>query len=305
MIFALIFIASIFNRGRLTFWTCLRMTTASVLSPVLSFTVPVADCDRADVRARTLLRGSLCIAGGLILSRMAFQLERADWLTEIANDVRSPMAVPGSLLRWGVTYADFASRALIAYGILHFIGIPVRLPFNQPWLATNFAEYWRRANVYLSTFLSESLFSDIIPRRGWKKYVAIILVIAIFSGVLHGGGDVQVQAWLFHTRLDPTRATASLHVLERWFAEGLLTGVTLWWLAKRQEARAKAYAKTGKVPAARSKLWQRCAAVGGTFAVLALHGYSMQFHNQGPYRIQQASSPSPGVWTGVVQRWTR
>ena len=89
-------------------------------------------------------------------------------------------------------YADFAGYSLIALGLAKLLGYDLPQNFNNPYLASSFAEFWRRWHMSLSSWLRDYLY---IPlggnRRGaLRTYLNLFLVMAL-GGLWHGA------AWRF------------------------------------------------------------------------------------------------------------
>jgi alginate O-acetyltransferase complex protein AlgI len=84
-------------------------------------------------------------------------------------------------------FADFAGYSLIAIGLSLLFGYRIPQNFNFPYVATSFADFWRRWHISLSSFLKEYLY---IPlggnRRGrFRTYLNLLIVMAL-GGLWHG-----------------------------------------------------------------------------------------------------------------------
>lgn len=64
-------------------------------------------------------------------------------------------------------YADFSGYSNIARGTARLLGIDLMENFNQPYLSSNIAEFWRRWHISLSSWLRDYLY--IPPLAAIKK----------------------------------------------------------------------------------------------------------------------------------------
>lgn len=84
-------------------------------------------------------------------------------------------------------YCDFASYSIIAQGAAKVMGFELMKNFEQPYLSTSIAEFWRRWHISLSSWFKDYLY---IPmggnRRGaFRKYFNLMTVFLV-SGLWHG-----------------------------------------------------------------------------------------------------------------------
>ena len=110
-------------------------------------------------------------------------------------------------------YADFSGYSNIARGTARLLGINFMENFNQPYLASNIAEFWRRWHISLSSWLRDYLY---IPLGGNQKgprrtYINLFLTMLlgglwhganwtfVFWGVLHGS-CLAVHKFFLKTR---------------------------------------------------------------------------------------------------------
>lgn len=86
-------------------------------------------------------------------------------------------------------YADFSGYVDIARGAARIIGIDLAPNFNQPFLATSIADFWRRWHISLSTWFRDYVY---IPLGGSRttlwKWERNILITFILTGIWHGAG---------------------------------------------------------------------------------------------------------------------
>ncbi|MCY2951876.1 MAG: MBOAT family protein [Planctomycetota bacterium] len=96
-------------------------------------------------------------------------------------------------------YCDFSGYSDIARGTARWMGFELMKNFNQPYLATNPADFWARWHISLSTWLRDYLF---IPLGGTRKgplrsYVNIMIVL-VLAGLWHGAAWTYVVWGSFH-----------------------------------------------------------------------------------------------------------
>lgn len=152
-----------------------------------------------------------------------------------------------------VMLAWIGSQLFLCGGLLRLLGIRVEAPLDQPWRATHFVAYWRRANVWYYRLLYGAYYRHLAPRRGIWIPLAIVAVFWI-SGALHSvGGGGGTAFWL------------------RWTLDGAITAATLAFLRWRSRRRIRGYL-AGGAARSRTRLAPLAAAVSAG-VVLALHGF--------------------------------
>ena len=89
-------------------------------------------------------------------------------------------------------YADFSAYSDIARGCAKIFGINLMLNFQNPYLAANPQEFWRRWHISLSTWLRDYLYIPLGGNRGGKilAYRNLMLTM-VLGGLWHGA------AWNF------------------------------------------------------------------------------------------------------------
>jgi D-alanyl-lipoteichoic acid acyltransferase DltB (MBOAT superfamily) len=84
-------------------------------------------------------------------------------------------------------YCDFSGYSDIAVGSAKTLGVDLMENFRNPYLSTSMTEFWRRWHISLSTWFRDYIY---IPLGGsrvpLKKYIAIVLLVFIISGLWHG-----------------------------------------------------------------------------------------------------------------------
>jgi len=87
-------------------------------------------------------------------------------------------------------YFDFYGYSLIAIGLGRILGIKVKVNFRHPYRSISFKEFWRRWHISLSTWFRDYVY---IPlggnRRGYLRWILIVLVTFLLSGLWHGLGN--------------------------------------------------------------------------------------------------------------------
>ncbi len=106
-----------------------------------------------------------------------------------------PMAWCGVLAFTFAYYFDFSGYIDMARGIGHLFGVDLPINFDSPYKARNFADFWRRWNMTISRFFSESVFNKLFhfgDRTG--KLILATLATFLVSGLWHGA-DWHYLAW--------------------------------------------------------------------------------------------------------------
>jgi alginate O-acetyltransferase complex protein AlgI len=91
-------------------------------------------------------------------------------------------------------YLDFSGYSEMMIGGALLFGLRIQANFNQPFIAGNISEFWRRWHISLSRWFQEYVFIPLnFVWRSRGKYAAIAAVIVTFllSGLWHGA------AWTF------------------------------------------------------------------------------------------------------------
>ena len=92
-------------------------------------------------------------------------------------------------------YFDFSGYIDMARGIGCLFGVELPVNFDSPYKARNFADFWRRWNMTISRFFSESVFGSIFHfGDGIVKLVLATLATFLVSGLWHGA-DWHYLAW--------------------------------------------------------------------------------------------------------------
>ena len=106
-----------------------------------------------------------------------------------------PSAVFGSTLVLGAflfffqMYADFSGYSDIAIGTAKLFGFELMTNFKFPYLARNFAEFWRSWHISLNTWIIDYLFMPLVlawRKAGKRGIIASIVLTFALSGLWHG-----------------------------------------------------------------------------------------------------------------------
>jgi alginate O-acetyltransferase complex protein AlgI len=102
-------------------------------------------------------------------------------------------------------YCDFSGYTDMALGSAHLLGYKLAKNFNMPYLAVNFAEFWRRWHMSLSTWLRDYLFIPMGGSRGGtsarsRKWLTArnLLVTMALGGLWHGASWTFVVWGVLH-----------------------------------------------------------------------------------------------------------
>src|SRR5947209_19720601 len=83
-------------------------------------------------------------------------------------------------------YGDFSGYSDIALGTAHMPGYKLAQNFNMPYLAANFAEFWHRWHISLSTWLRDYLFIPLGGSRCSRGRTCFnLMVIRSLSGLVY------------------------------------------------------------------------------------------------------------------------
>ena len=178
-------------------------------------------------RLANLIAGLQMIAWGMFKKAVL-----ADHCGSIADRV---YADPGAYDGWSAlvaTYAftlqiylDFSAYSEIARGSARIFGIDLMQNFDQPYLARNISDFWRRWHISLSEWFRDYVYIPLGGSRGSRPRTLANLALTMFvSGLWHGAAWNFVLWGLFHGLLLLAHALAQ--PLLRWLFRGArLTGL--------------------------------------------------------------------------------
>jgi alginate O-acetyltransferase complex protein AlgI len=96
-------------------------------------------------------------------------------------------------------YYDFSGYSDMAIGLGRMFGFEYLENFNQPYLAKNFTEFWRRWHISLSNWMREYLY---IPlggnRKGGGRMFVNLWIVFLLSGFWHGASWNFIAWGAFH-----------------------------------------------------------------------------------------------------------
>lgn len=96
-------------------------------------------------------------------------------------------------------YCDFSAYTDIARGSARLFGISLVKNFDQPLLATNMADFWRRWHISLFTWFRDYVYIPLGGNRGGLARTARnLLLTALVSGLWHGAAWTFVVWGLYH-----------------------------------------------------------------------------------------------------------
>ena len=148
---------------------------------------------------RVITRERIREGAWLVLFGLFKKMVIADNLAEIADRIFSA-AHPSPLMTLAGVYAfafqiygDFSGYSDIARGISKFMGFELMINFNNPYFATNPADFWRRWHISLSTWLRDYLY---IPlggnRKGAARTYVNLATTMLLGGLWHGAAWTYV-----------------------------------------------------------------------------------------------------------------
>lgn len=128
----------------------------------------------------------------------------ADFANGIFNDYHSysgSTLVVGAIVFTFQIYADFSGYSDMAIGIARLLGFNITKNFDFPLFAENIAEFWRKWNISLTTWLTDYLFTPLSIRfRDLGKTGLILAIIITFTicGIWHGASWTYVLFGFLH-----------------------------------------------------------------------------------------------------------
>jgi alginate O-acetyltransferase complex protein AlgI len=120
---------------------------------------------------------------------------------------------PGLIPAWYILiayaiqlYFDFSGYTDMALGVSTLLGISLPANFNNPYLAQDISEFWKRWHISLSTWFRYYLFSPLSrsllkkwgpSRREWAQYAANLFTMSLI-GLWHGAGWGYLLWGIYH-----------------------------------------------------------------------------------------------------------
>lgn len=230
--------------------------------------IPLENCLKLHKEKEVKLKGLLWLLLGIFIFFVVSRLPMDEtdmflFVTKNFNLDNSGKIIGASFLSWVIFFGKAASTMFMDCGLLLVLGISVHSPINKPWLATNYAEYWQRANTFRYEFLKRVYLPYVARFRGVWVYIGIVGIFMISS----------VHHYFFH-HLTP-------YPFLRWFIEGVVTAGTIWWIRKKNKIKISHYQEQLDKPKEPSRafnyFWQGVC----VFITLATHGFLFILNRQG------------------------
>jgi D-alanyl-lipoteichoic acid acyltransferase DltB (MBOAT superfamily) len=98
-------------------------------------------------------------------------------------------------------YADFSGYSDIAIGVSSILGFKVTRNFNFPFFAQNIADFWRRWNISLTSWLTDYVFTPLsIYFRDYGKMGLVLAILINFTviGIWHGANWTFILFGFLH-----------------------------------------------------------------------------------------------------------
>ncbi len=121
--------------------------------------------------------------------------------TTVDQAFADPRAQSGTFLLFGLyafalqIYCDFAGYSNIARGTARLLGFELMRNFEQPYLASNITEFWRRWHISLSTWLRDYLYIPLGGNRRGKRRTYVNLMLTMLLGGLRHGARWTFVVW--------------------------------------------------------------------------------------------------------------
>ncbi len=127
-------------------------------------------------------------------------------------------------------YCDFSAYSEIARGSARIFGIDLMRNFDQPYLAGNISEFWRRWHISLSNWFRDYVY---IPlggsQKGKSRTLANLTITMFLSGLWHGAAWTFVVWGLLHGVLLLLNALVGKDLRKR-LPQGWLMRASFWLL---------------------------------------------------------------------------
>jgi alginate O-acetyltransferase complex protein AlgI len=96
-------------------------------------------------------------------------------------------------------YCDFSAYSEIARGSARIFGVDLMRNFDQPYLASNVSDFWRRWHISLSNWFRDYVYIPLGGSQKGKVRTLVHLIITMFlSGLWHGAAWTFVIWGLYH-----------------------------------------------------------------------------------------------------------
>lgn len=89
-------------------------------------------------------------------------------------------------------YCDFSGYSDAARGLAKLFGFELMVNFNRPYMATSFADFWRRWHISLSSWFKDYVYIPLGGNRGgFARTIRNLWIVFLLSGLWHGA------SWMF------------------------------------------------------------------------------------------------------------
>jgi len=135
--------------------------------------------------------GLLLVAWGLF-QKVVIADRLGMYVDTVYNNLHAYQGLPLLVATYGYAgqiYFDFAGYTSMAIGSARLFGINLTANFNQPYLATSIADFWRRWHISFSRWILDYIFKPL--QLGWRDWGATgtalaLLITFVVSGLWHG-----------------------------------------------------------------------------------------------------------------------
>lgn len=104
-----------------------------------------------------------------------------------ASEANAVTVITATVLFAIQIYCDFSGYTDIAIGVARLMGVKLRDNFNQPYLATNIKDFWRRWHISLTSWFTDYVY---IPLGGSRcklwRWALNVMIVFLLSGLWHG-----------------------------------------------------------------------------------------------------------------------
>lgn len=84
-------------------------------------------------------------------------------------------------------YGDFGGYSLVARGVAKLLGVELMVNFQQPFLTTNYTDFWRRWHISLYGWFREYIYFTLGgSRKGLFRTYLNVLILMTLAGFWHG-----------------------------------------------------------------------------------------------------------------------
>lgn len=222
--------------------------------------MPAADLQRIDRTITNLISGAGWALSALLVYAAGTWIQRSEWVDPLRSAGAGMWAesTAQALVLWAAVMGEVMGTLLLDGGVLRMMGVAVGSPIDQPWLAKDFLDYWRRANTWRYRLMVDGYQRLFMPMGGRWMPLGIVAVFAM-SGLHHAA-----------------HARQPFFPMLRWMIEGIVCAVTAWWRQRVRQRAIGQWASQGTVRTVHPA-W----AVLAAFLVIVSHGFLMDITRGG------------------------